>query len=124
MIKRMVISGTGLLNKLLCETANKENDMSDRIYFYTSMICGLLNNQVENWQKKINYPLRFILFWALGLYAGSIAFLISKLPDGSIELMLGNIFHPVVAFCLAIVTGFSMLAAYCLILADKIKATL
>ena len=103
----------------------KECNMISNKFFMMFMCCGLLSLQLVNWRNSIkSNVLKTVLFWLFWIYSGSVAVLLSRLPEGGFDYLINNISQPVNVFLLAILALFSFSAAVSIIVADKVKASI
>ena len=78
--------------------------------FFTGFMHSLLISQSERWATSISPALQFLI---MGIFASQIYLinvLFSRLPDNNYELILSNIFEPIVLFCALVLVFFGFLS--------------
>jgi hypothetical protein len=102
----------------------KNTDVINLGRFRFGLFLGLLRSQFINWRENIRKEIQFFLLCTLLFQMFLIKQLINQLPANAWNLMLNNIFEPIVSICLVVVSMMGFMFVACSIMADKIKKSL
>ncbi|MCG7499208.1 hypothetical protein MHO82_20285 [Vibrio sp. Of7-15] len=96
----------------------------DNVLVWSGIWSSFFVSQMNKWESSLRWSFRFVLFWLTGLYGGAIAYYLTKLPDGSFDLLLSDITNPLSFALMTIIAFFSIVSAFFLYISGKIKSSL